>query len=172
MPQLLQRMQVFDLDEIYANNKKELGKQIFERMSFILKAENVQYKNEDVLEIIKTFYPSTREMLMFSQQNTVNNELIFDSINSADDIFGDLISSMQNRKFKDVKTVINEILIPDNAYTYLWKNIDGIFEMESQPQVIMLLAEYQDYSQKARNKYIPLMAMIVKIISDGSIKFK
>lgn len=171
MGPLLDRLQVFNLDDIYLHNKKELGGQIFKRLTFILQTEEVEYENADVLEVVKQFYPSTRSMIMFMQQNTVNNKLDFDGIKTTDDVFAELVVAMKKRKFPDTQKIINEILVPDNSYSYFWKNIDAIFVMESQPSVIMLLAEYQDFSQRARNKYIPLGAMITKIIGDPNIKF-
>ena len=50
--------------------------------------------------------------------------------------------------------------------------LTDIFEVQSQPNVIMLLADYQDFSQKARNKYIPLMAFAVKVFGDADVKFR
>ena len=174
IPQLLQRLSagMFDLDDIFANNKKELGTQIFKRLIFILENEKVEYKNDDVMEVVKKFYPSVREMISFMSRHTVDHKLNFEGIKSSDDVFGDLVTSMKDRKFQDIKIKVNEILIPDNAYTYFWRHIDDIFEIQSQPSVIMLLADYQDFSSKARNKYIPLMALVTKIIGDKDVKFK
>ena len=174
IPQLLQRLSsgMFDLDEMFANNKKELGIQIFNRLKFILENEEVEYEPTDVMEIVKKFYPSVREMISFMSLHTVEHKLDFTDIKSTDEIFGELVTAMKSRKFKEVKTVVDGLLIPDNAYSYFWKHIDEIFEIQSQPTVIMLLADYQDFSIRARNKYIPLGAMVTKIIGDSDVKFK
>ncbi|MCK5537938.1 MAG: AAA family ATPase [Bacteroidales bacterium] len=172
IPPLLDRLQIFNLDDIYTHNKKELGAQIYSRLKFILENENVTFKQPDVLEVVKKFYPSTRSMVMFIQQNTTNNILDFEAIKTTDDVFMEIVESMKLRKFTAIKTLVDDVLVPDNSYTYFWKNLNEIFPSESQPPVIMLLAEYQDFSQKAKNKYIPLMAMLIKIISDPDIKFK
>ena len=174
LPQLLQRLSsgTFDLDEIYANNKKELGVQIFDRLTFILEHEEVQYKKEDVVEVVKKFYPSIREMISFISLHSIDNVLDFSEIKSSDDVFGDLVQAMKGRKFVDVKKIVTDILLPDNAYSYFWRHLDDIIEMQSQPNVIMLLADYQELSQKARNKYIVLMAFAVKVFGDADVKFK
>jgi len=169
---LLNRMQVFNLDDIYSQNKKELAVQIFNRLTSILENENVSYEKKDVLQVISTLYPSTRNMLMFLQKHSVTGTLKFDHITKPDDAFVALTDAMLHRKFKAVKEAVNEIMIPDNFYTYLYKHLDDVFKPESQPMVILELADYQDYSQRAKNKHIPLLAFAVKIIGDNSIKFK
>ena len=174
MPQLLQRLSSghFPLDEIFANNKKELGTQIFERLTFILGNEEIEYKPSDVIEVVKKFYPSIREMISFISLHSIDKVLDFSEIKTSDDVFDDLVKAMKGRKFVEVKTAVNDIMLPDNAYTYFWKHLDDIFEISSQPNVIMLLADYQDFSQRARNKYIPLSAFTTKVIGDSSVKFK
>ncbi len=172
MPPLLDRLQIFNLDDIYSQNKKELGTQIFKRLCSVLENEDITYDKQDIMKVVTTMYPSTRNMLMFIQKHSSSGKLEFENIAKTDDIFASLIDAMLHRKFKIVKDVVNEILIPDNFYTYVYKNLDNIFKPEAQPMVILELADYQDYSQRAKNKHIPLLAFAVKIISDTTIKFK
>lgn len=172
MGPLLDRLQIFDLDDIYQQNKKELGIQIFKRLVSILENEEIVYEKQDVLQVVSTLYPSTRNMLMFLQKHSTTGTLKFDHITKPDDAFVALTEAMLQRKFKAVKDAVNEIMIPDNFYTYVYKHLDDIFKLESQPMVILELADYQDYSQRAKNKHIPLLAFAVKVISDSSMKFK
>jgi len=166
---LLDRLQIYNLDDIYQNNKAELGLQIVNRLKYILEMEKVEYKQEDVLKIVKTLYPSTRNMIQYLQQNTVNNKLVVSSIASPDSVYTNLLNEIKSKNFKKVRPMINDILIPDNFYTYVWKNMDKIFPMESQPAVIVLLADYQDMSQRAKNKHIPLAALVTKMMLDTSV---
>lgn len=168
---LLDRLQIFNLDDIYQNNKSELGLQIVNRLKYILENENIEYKVPDVLKIVKSLYPSTRNMIQYIQQNTVDNKLVMNEISTPDDLFTNLLVEMKSRKFKSVRPLVNDILIPDNFYTYLWKNMDKVFPLKSQPQVIVLLADYQDYSGRAKNKQIPLAAFVTKVMTDSSVEF-
>lgn len=171
IPPLKQRLQVFDLDKIFQENKKELGSQIFSRLTSILDEEGVQYDKKDVISVVKTFYPSTREMLMFLEKSTVDNKLDVSDLSRIDDVFGELVDAMKERKFKSVRSAVDDIMIPDNFYSWLYKNMDDIFHISSQPQIIMLLAEHQDLSSRATNKQIPLISMLVNIIGDPDVKF-
>jgi len=168
---LLSRLQKFNLDTIYTEHKKELGVQIFKRLIAILDAEKVKYEQKLVLEVIKAYYPSSRNMIMHLEQNTVNGELREGNINKANAVFDALLISMKERKFKAVRSAVTDLLVPEMAYSYFWNNIDEIFPIQSQPTVIMLLADYQDFSSRAKNKHIPLAAMLTKIISDSDVKF-
>lgn len=169
---LMNRLQVFNLDDIYSQNKKELGTQIFKRLVAILDNEEITYDKKDVIQIVSTLYPSSRNMIMFMQKHSTGGELKFDHISKPDDTFVALTDAMLKRKFKEVKTAVNEIMIPDNFYTYVYKHLDDIFKPEGQPMVILDLADYQDMSQRAKNKHIPLLAFAVKIIGDTNVKFK
>lgn len=168
---LMSRLQVFDLDKIYAENKKELGAQIYERLVAILENEQVQYDKATVLKVIKGYYPSTRNMIMHLEKNTVKGVLREGDINKPDAVFETLVEAMKGRKFKDCRAAVSELLVPDNAYTFFWKKMDEIFKVESQPMVCIYLADYQDFSSRAPNKQIPLMAMITKIIMDQNVQF-
>lgn len=172
IPALVNRLQVFNLDDIFSMNKKELGVQFFQRLTDILNNEGIEFDKKDVIKVISTFYPSSRNMLGFLQQHSTSDKLEFDHIDKPSDIFMSLVKSMKLRKFKEVKSAVNKILIPENFYTFMFKNLDDIFKPEAQPMVILELADYQDYSQRAKNKHIPLLAFAVKIIGDTSIKFK
>jgi hypothetical protein len=167
----MNRLQVFDLDDMYSKHKKELVLQIYKRMAGILNLEGVKFDKKDLTNVIVNYYPSSRNILMFLQKNSVNGELKFSSLERPDSTFESLVDAMKRRKFKEVKEIVNEILVPDSFYTYVYKNLD-IFKPESQPEVIISLADYQDYSQRAKNKHIPLLAFVVKIISDPGVKFE
>jgi len=169
---LLDRLQIFNLDSIYQDNKKELGLQILKRLQYILKEENVEYETKDLMSVVKTLYPSTRNMIQTLQQNTVNGKLTLKNLKAPDSIYIDVINAIKTKKFAQVRPLVNDILVPDNFFNYFWKNMDDLLPLESQPNAIILLAEYQDYSMKAKNKQIPLAAFITKLMMDTSIKFK
>jgi len=169
---LMDRLQVFNLDDIYSQNKKELGIMIFKRLIAILDNESIEYDKQDVLQVVSTLYPSSRNMTLFLQKHSGSGVLKFDNISKPDDTFVALTDAMLKRKFKLVKEAVNDIMIPDNFYSYVYKHLDDIFKPEGQPMVILDLADYQDFSQRAKNKHIPLLAFAVKIIGDTNIKFK
>ena len=169
---LLQRLEIYNLDEIYQNNKKELVKQILERLMFILENEKIEYNKKDLLEIIKTYYPSLREMIIFIQKNVFDNKLIVnkDSLNS-NNYFLEIFKEVKNKDFYKVKELVDNILAPDVFYTYLWKNLENIINESDLPKVIILLADYYDQNSRAKNKYIPIMAFLTRLMTEN-VKIK
>ena len=76
------------------------------------------------------------------------------------------------QQFMQVRTLLNDIAVPDIMYSYIWKHLDDYVEPSAQPSIIILLAKYQDMSVKAKNKMITLMAFFVECMQDPNIKFK
>ena len=170
---LLQRLQVFDLDKMFRTNAKELTKQILERLVFILENEGIKYNKEDLLKVIKAFYPSTRAMIMTLQKNVIAGELQLTDFGISNNEFEELMEVTKTRKYNDIRKVVSNLsLNPDSFYSFLYKNLDKYFTPASVPNVVVLLADYQDMSARAKNKEIPLLAFLTKLIGNKSIEFK
>jgi len=169
---LLNRLQIYDLDKIYQDHKSELGKQIYHRINFILQNENVTADSSQVQEVVKNFYPSTREMVMFIQHNHVDGKLVLEQLANSNDVSKNIMIETGKNEFMKVRSLLNDITVPDIMYSYIWKHLDEYIVPESQPAVIILLAKYQDMSMKAKNKIITLMAFFTECMKDANIKFK
>jgi replication factor C small subunit len=169
---LLQRLEIYNLDNIYQDNKKELVKQILERLIFILENEQISYNKKDLLEIIKSFYPSLREMIIFIQQNVFENKLIINknSLNS-NNYFIEIFKEVKNKDFYKVKELVDGIIAPDIFYTFMWKNLENIIDSNDIAKTIILLADYYDQNSRAKNKHIPIMAFLTRLMNEN-IKMK
>ena len=162
----------FDFDDIYFKNKKEIAKGIFSRLKEILENENVSFNNEDLLEVIKVHYPSTRGMVKSLQQFLIDGELkISDKLKEQGNILNILIENIKEKDFGEMRKTISKIIDPGSFYTYCFKNLD-LFLDESKPQVILDLAKYQDMDSKARDKMITLGACCVELMMKARWKGK
>ena len=161
---LLQRFQIYNLDEIFQTYKKELAKQILQRLEYILKNEEVKYDKSQLLDVIKSFYPSTRAMIMFLQQHTINGELKFDSISKVSDTYNELLEKTLQKDWSGAKKIVNDLHTPDTFYTFVWNNLSKI-PTANRPEVVLELADYQDMNYRAKNKQITLMAFLTKIMN-------
>jgi len=167
---LLQRLEIYNFDEIFKEHKKELAKQIYEKLVFILQNENIEYNKEDIIKIIKAFYPSVREMIMFIQKNVIDSKLKFTKIDNTN-LYLDILSEVKNKNFIKLKELIEEISNPEIFYNYMWKNLENLIEGEDLLKVSILLSDYYEQHQKAKNKYIPLLAFLVKLMKEN-VKIK
>jgi len=170
IPAVINRLQVYDLDRIFAENKGELGKQILERLKFILENEKIEYEMTDIAEVVKQFYPSTRAMIGFLQQHSNSGKFVLGKAETL--TYKSIIEKIKLKDFKGTREAVKEITLPDTFYTWMWKNIDNIVEMQSQPEIIPKMAEYQDMSTRAINKEIPLMAFLVTLMQSNTIQWK
>lgn len=159
------RMLHFDFDEIYFKNKQELGKLILKRLMFILENENIEYNKNDLPKIVKAFYPSTRGMIQALQRFSSSGKLeLNDSLKEGANIYNLLIDSIKDKNFKEMRSLVNNVVDCGGFYEYMFKNLD-ILEDQSKPEAILILAKYQDMDSSARDKMITLAACLVELMS-------
>lgn len=162
---LRNRLIQYDFDEIYFNNKKELAKELLKKLIFICENENIKYKKEDLLEIIKVCYPSTRQMIKILQQFSMSGELILNNkfLNDQGNIFNILIENIKNKDFGEMRQNVMKVIDCGAFYTFMFKNITA-FEDSKKPKIILNLAKYQDMDFKARDKVLNLAACCVELM--------
>lgn len=159
---IINRCEIYNLDDIITKNTPEMIKKIFERLEYILKNENVTYNQSDVVNVIKQNLPSLRSMVAFLQRCVVNNELIIKDIELSSD-FNTLLSSIKSKSFEKIIECLYNLPNPDSFYTYSFKHLN-IFKPQAKPQAIITLAKYQDMSSKVRDKNLNLCACIMELI--------
>jgi len=168
IPPLLQRLEVYNFDEIYQNHKKELAKQIYERLVFILENESIKFDKKDVAEIVKTFFPSIREMIIFVQKNVFNGELKLSQAQMIEnDYFIKIFKEVKKHDFYAVKELVDNIINPEGFYSFMWKNLEKIIDEKDLAKTIILLADYYEQHTKAKNKHIPIMAFLTRLMSEN-----
>lgn len=159
------RMIHFDFDEIYFKNKQELGKLILKRLIYILENENIEFDKNDLLKVIKVHYPSTRGMIHSLQRFSTNGKLeLNDTLKEGANIYNLLIESIKEKNFKEMRSLIQNVVDCDGFYEFVFKNLD-LFADTSKPEVILILANYQNMSAFARDKIITLGACCVELMS-------
>jgi len=170
---LQNRFVIYDFDEIYVKHKKDIGKQILDRLKFILDNENVEYDVKDLMPIITNNYPSVRAMVGVLQKSVQNGKLVIDenliSLNSKLD---KILNYTKEKNFKSIKEELNKMSNVDSIYSYTYKNLDNLFKEESIPQIVITTAKYQDMSSHARDKQITAGAFCVELMMNPKVKFK
>lgn len=163
----------FDFDNIYNQNKKEIGIQIFNRLQTILENEGIEYEKSDLNPVISGIYPSVRKMVLVLQQSIEDNKLVLnDSMIDMHTKFGEILTFIKDKKFIDMRKSLQMLDDPGSLYTFIFKNLDEWFEPQSQPQIVLLCAKYQDMHANARDKAITSSAFGVEIMGTPGIKFK
>jgi DNA polymerase III delta prime subunit len=164
---LLNRLENYDFMDF---KKEEMIKPIFERLCFILDNEGVKYEQKDLAPIIKTFYPSIRKMVGALQRLSVEkdgklvldvNEGSLDNLNSYDELM-ELVSPST---YFEMISKVNSITNVNGIYSYLYHNATKYFREDKLPQVVVILAKYQDMSSQARDLNLNLSACLTELMS-------
>lgn len=160
---LLDRLTIFNFDEIMQNNKKEVGILMYNRLKYILENENIEYNDVDVKTIMMEHFPSMRAMTVAIERNNQNGKLVL--TNSS--VFSEYENIMKLVKEKSFIKVRSQIMILNNVtnfYTWFWKNLDKYVNPKQMPGIIIELSSAQDMNARAKNKQIPLMSFLTKMM--------
>jgi replication factor C small subunit len=173
---ILNRLVNFDLDELAQVYKQENAKEIFRRLKFILDNEGVKYDSKALGPIITASYPSIREMTVTLQKLTVENDdgelelLTNDKVFESSQLMRKFCDTLVQKDFFEARKIITELADHDAVYSYLWKHIETYVEESSIPQFVLILANFQDQSLRARDKSVTLAAFVATVIMTANIK--
>lgn len=160
------RCQVFN---ITPPSKKDVALRVNE----ILKAENVEFKPEDLVSIINAGYPDIRRIINSCQRQVVNGKLVIDKQSLLESNYMDKVVELLKAKgdkkklFQDIRQVICDAQVKD--YTGLYKHLYDNLEQFAEGHiagVILIIAESQYQDTFVVDKEISVMAMFVKILSE------
>ncbi len=163
----------FDFDNLYNQNKKEIGAQIFQRLQFILDNENITYDKTVLTPVVLNMYPSVRKMVLVLQQSIDDGVLnLNESMVNMSGKFENILKGIKSKEFTVVRKLLQDLDDPGSLYTYVFKNLDTWFLDDSIPQVVLQCARYQDMHANARDKAICSAAFAVEIMMAPGIEFK
>ena len=162
---LQNRLQIIDFDELFKTHKKELLKQTAQRVQEILKYEGINYKKEDLLLLLKTYFPSNRKILISIQEHTQNDTLHFseNEIKQATEI-QDAIQAIKNKDYETYRKIIQELPNPEILFTEIYKKIDD-FDITKRPQITIIVSKYSYQSSFARDSLVNIAAMGAEIMN-------
>jgi DNA polymerase III delta prime subunit len=159
---LRSRCQEFDLSP---PSKKVIA----EHIDNILTTEGIEHSIEDVVTIIKKFYPDFRKIINNCQKYTVDNVLTLDkSIDSTDDYKEKVVAELKtpsSKSFNNIRQIVANTDLDDfeDLYRFLYDQL-GEYAKGNEGMVIIILEEYLYHSTFRLDKEINLMACISKIL--------
>ena len=159
---------------LQTEEKPKMASAFFNRLSEILKLENVAYDKAALIEIIKKFFPDYRrtmnELQRFSKNGTIDASVIaqVSLVKSIDD----LVRNLKEKNFGEMRKWV--VLNSDIDCARLYRKIyDGLYEYmrpESIPQAVVILAKYQYQSAFVADQEINLVACLTEIMVDCEIR--
>jgi DNA polymerase III delta prime subunit len=159
---LRSRCQEFDLQP---PSKKVIAKHIDD----ILNKENIEHTIEDVVNVVKKFYPDYRKIINSCQKYTVNGVLKLDKLSSNDTEYKEkILNELQNKSSKslnNIRQIIADSEVEDfnELYRFLFDKLSE-YSKGNDGAIIMALGEYQFQSNFRVDQEINAMALISKIL--------
>ena len=152
--------------------KPLLLKKFFDRMCYILNKENITYEPNVLAQFIAKKFPDFRKAINELQKYSMSNEGkidegIFASITYN---FKDYIDALRNKDFKQARKWIAENDIEGGFYGLLYRELMNQLDTSTIPQMILIVADYQDKHSRAVDVELNMAALTVELLS--TIKFK
>tara|TARA_B100000795_G_scaffold99965_1_gene73536 strand:- start:1526 stop:2461 length:936 start_codon:yes stop_codon:yes gene_type:complete len=154
-------------------DKPKLASKLFERATYILKEQNVDFEEKVLAELIKKHFPDFRKLInelqRYSVAGTIDAGIL---VNVSDENLKTLVSHLKGKEFGDMrKWVVNNI---DNDPVKVFRKIyDGMYESlqpETIPHAVLIIADYQYKSAFVADQEINLVACLTELMSQ--VKFK
>ena len=154
-------------------DKPKLASKLFERATYILKEQNVDFEEKVLAELIKKHFPDFRKLInelqRYSVAGTIDAGIL---VNVSDENLKTLVSHLKGKEFGDMrKWVVNNI---DNDPVKIFRKIyDSMYENlqpETIPHAVLIIADYQYKSAFVADQEINLVACLTELMSQ--VKFK
>ncbi len=154
-------------------DKPKLASKLFERATYILKEQNVDFEEKVLAELIKKHFPDFRKLInelqRYSVAGTIDAGIL---VNVSDENLKTLVSHLKGKEFGDMrKWVVNNI---DNDPVKVFRKIyDSMYESlqpETIPHAVLIIADYQYKSAFVADQEINLVACLTELMSQ--VKFK
>ena len=158
---------------INPKDKGKLATKLFERVTYILKEQNIEYEESVVAELIKKHFPDFRKLInelqRYSVSGTIDAGIL---VNVSDENLKTLVAHLKTKEFSNMrKWVVNNL---DNDPVKIFRKIyDSMYtnlQPETIPHAVLIIADYQYKSAFVADQEINLVACLTELMSQ--VKFK
>ena len=166
------RTTVIDFN-VRGKTKQELASKFFERCRGILVAEDIQYTDSVVAQVVQKYFPDFRRTLNELQRYASTGKIDTGILATLGDAKIDpLISALKNKKFNDVKKWVQQNLDNDpvSIMRKLYDNLSTTVDGPSVAAAVLIIAEYQYKSAFVVDQEINLLACLTQIMLECNFK--
>jgi DNA polymerase III delta prime subunit len=147
-------------------DRPKMAGRFMKRLADILTAENVEYDEKVVAEVLKKHFPDYRRVLNELQRYSTSGNIDAGILGVVQEInLRELINAMKQKDFKNVRQWVADNL--DNDPNMIIRKIYDVMvdEVKTVPQLIILLADYQYKAAFVANQEINLVACLTEIMA-------
>ena len=137
------------------------------RLKGILKENEVDYREQVLVELIMSFAPDWRRVLMECQKHSKTGELNSDVLVSGKDARINVVSSyIKEKNFKEMRKWVaeNEDIDSSVVFRYIYDNVYKYLDTSSIPQAVIILGDYQFKAAFVADKQLNLAACLTELM--------
>jgi DNA polymerase III delta prime subunit len=160
------RCSVIDF-KIENKEKSSIANAFYKRLVGILKAENITFDKNIIVELVTKYFPDFRRILNELQRYGVSGKIESGILIGIEDSFSELVKNLKDKNFTNVRKWVAKN--PDFETTELFRKLydysSQVMEPQSIPQLILILSEYQYRDAFVADSEINTMSALVEIMS-------
>ena len=165
----------FSKIEFKINNKEkpQLQTQLYNRATFILKKQNIEYEDKALIGLITRHFPDFRKLINELQRYSVSGAIDAGVlVNISDENLKSLTGHLKAKEFGDMrKWVVNNLdNDPVKIFRKIYDSLNTTLQPETIPHAILIIADYQYKSAFVADQEINLVACLTELMSQ--VKFK
>jgi DNA polymerase III delta prime subunit len=159
--------------KIKGEEAEKLQAKFFVRLKSILDEQQIQYEDKVLIKVVKRYYPDWRRLLnecqRFAANGSISSAVLVDV---ADITIDDLLRSLKNKEFTNVKKWVAENIDNDpnivmrRIYDVLYDNLKPV----SIPEAVLVIAKYQYQISFVADQEINLLACLTEIMMSCEFK--
>ena len=159
--------------KIDSKDKQQIAASFFKRASTILKAENIEFDQKVVAELVTKHFPDYRRILNELQRYSVSGKIDAGIlVNTTDETFSPLLKMLKEKNFTEVRkwVGVNSDIESTELFRRLYDKSVEYIEMTSIPQLVLILADYGYKNAFVTDREINTMACLTEVMSSCSFK--
>ena len=167
------RCVVLKYTPIQKEEKPQMMSDIFKRMTHILEQEKIDYDKKVILELVKNYFPDTRQLMNVLQRYSAGGTIDSGILASFSNVkLNDLLKYLKEKNFPEVRkwVVVN---LDNDASSVLRMVYDALYEHLDGPSIaaaVLVVAKYQYQSAFCSDQEINLLACLTEIMVECSFK--
>lgn len=162
------RCAVIDFN-ILPEEKKKLLSLFMIRASNIIKTEMVECNPSILVELVKSYFPDFRKILNELQKHSITGEVDINIFsNSIDKSLDELIQSLANKNFSDMRKWIAENGADDSAKLFrkIYDCLYDVMDKSTIPAAVVILAKYQYQAAFVADQELNTVACFTELMCD------
>ena len=172
IPPLHSRCSVIDFN-IPKSEKQQLAADFLNSAIEMLTNEGIEDEKKVIAELIFKHFPDWRrivnELQRYSVSGTIDAGIL---VNISDVNIDELIHSMKNKEFTNVRKWVVDNLDMDHVrlYRYIYDHLHKFLDGSCVPHIVVILAEYQYKAAFVADQEINMLACLTEIMARGKFK--